>query len=140
MLSASNISKTYTTRTLFSGLTLNVSDGDRMALIGPNGSGKTTLLDILAGDISPDTGGISKQRNVSIGYLRQEPAAFSGKTLLQEVLDDSFVAAYAVAGTVEQCLEQCRDLAATGVTQMTVTFHGEAPEASMARFGDAARS
>jgi len=89
MLSASNISKTYTTRTLFSGLTFNVSDGDRMALIGPNGSGKTTLLDILAGDISPDTGGISKQRNVSIGYLRQEPAAFSGKTLLQEVLDDS---------------------------------------------------
>ncbi len=58
----------------------------------------------------------------------------------EEVLDDSFVSAYAVAGTVEDCLEQCRDLAATGVTQMTLTFHGEAPEASMARFGDAARS
>ena len=72
MLSASNISKTYINRTLFSGLTLNVDDGDRMALIGPNGSGKTTLLDILAGDISPDTGGISRQRNVTIGYLRQE--------------------------------------------------------------------
>ncbi len=57
----------------------------------------------------------------------------------EEVLDDSFVSAYAVAGTVEQCLEQCRDLAATGVTQMTLTFHGEAPETSMARFGDAAR-
>ena len=57
----------------------------------------------------------------------------------EEVLDDSFVSAYAVAGTVEQCLEQCRDLAATGVTQMTPTFHGEAPETSMARFGDAAR-
>ena len=57
----------------------------------------------------------------------------------EEVLDDSFVAAYAVAGTVEQCLDQCRDLAATGVTQMTLTFHGEDPDASMARFGDAAR-
>ena len=89
MLSATNISKTYTNRTLFSGLTLNVGDGDRMALIGPNGSGKTTLLDILAGDISPDTGGVSRPRNVTIGYLRQEPAAFSGKTLLQEVLDAS---------------------------------------------------
>ncbi len=55
------------------------------------------------------------------------------------VLDDSFVSAYAVAGTVEQCLEQCRDLAATGISQMTLTFHGETPEASMAQFGDAAR-
>jgi len=57
----------------------------------------------------------------------------------EDVLDDSFVAAYAVAGTVEQCLDQCRDLAATGVTQMTLTFHGEDSDASMARFGDAAR-
>ncbi len=57
----------------------------------------------------------------------------------EEVLDDSFVAAYAVAGTVGQCLEQCRELAATGVTQMTLTFHGAAPEAAMARFGDAAQ-
>lgn len=56
-----------------------------------------------------------------------------------EVLDDAFVAAYAVAGTVDQCLEQCRVLAATGVTQMTLTFHGDDPEASLARLGHAAR-
>ena len=49
MLSAFNISKAYSTRTLFSGLTLNVDAGDRIALIGANGSGKTTLMDILAG-------------------------------------------------------------------------------------------
>jgi ATP-binding cassette subfamily F protein 3 len=89
MLSASNISKAYTERTLFSGLTLNVAAGDRIALIGPNGSGKTTLLDILAGDTSPDTGSISRQRNVTIGYLKQELISFSGKTLLQEVLEAS---------------------------------------------------
>ena len=89
MLSASNISKAYGDRTLFSGLTINVAAGDRIALIGPNGSGKTTLLDILAGGISPDTGSISRQRNVTIGYLKQEPGQFSGKTLLQEVLNAS---------------------------------------------------
>ncbi len=76
--------------------------------------------------IDPDEFSMSLQRLGS-----GEPA--------EEVLDDSFVSAYAVAGTVEHCLEQCRDLAATGVTQMTLTFHGEAPEASMARFGEAAR-
>ncbi len=89
MLSASNIRKAYADRTLFTGLTLNVVAGDRIALIGPNGSGKTTLLDIMAGEISPDTGSISRQRNVTIGYLKQDPVPVSGKTLLQEVLDAS---------------------------------------------------
>ena len=61
--------------------------GDRIALIGPNGSGKTTLMDILAGDTVPETGSITKQRNVTMGYLKQEAASFAGKPLLQEVLD-----------------------------------------------------
>ena len=87
MLFASNISKAYSTRTLFSGLTLNMVAGDRIALIGPNGSGKTTLMDILAGDTVPETGSITKQRNVTMGYLKQEAASFAGKPLLQEVLD-----------------------------------------------------
>ena len=89
MLLASEITKAYSNRTLFSGLNLVVSAGDRIALIGSNGSGKTTLMDILAGDALPDLGSISRQRNLSIGYLRQEPASFTGKPLLQEVLDAS---------------------------------------------------
>ena len=44
-------------------------------------------MDILAGDIPPDTGNVSRQRNVTLGYLKQEPDAFAGKPLLQEVLD-----------------------------------------------------
>ena len=87
MIFASDISKAYSTRTLFSGLTLSLATGDRIALVGANGSGKTTLMDVLAGDIAPDTGKVSKQRNVTIGYLRQEPGLFAGKSLLQEILD-----------------------------------------------------
>ena len=87
MLFASNISKGYSGRTLFSNLTFNVAAGDRIALIGANGSGKTTLMDILAGITLSETGSLSTQRNVSIGYLKQEPALFAGKPLLQEVLD-----------------------------------------------------
>ncbi len=86
MLFASDISKVYSSRTLFSGLTLNVAAGDRIALVGPNGSGKTTLMDILAGETAPETGSISRQRNVTIGYLKQEPSSFNGKPLLEEVL------------------------------------------------------
>ena len=87
MLFASGISKVYSNRTLFTGLTLRVAVGDRIALVGPNGSGKTTLMDILAGETAPETGSISKQRNVTMGYLKQEPASFTGKPLIEEVLD-----------------------------------------------------
>ena len=87
--SAANVTKAYGDRVLFSGLTLNVAAGECIALIGANGSGKTTLLDILAGDISPDTGNLSKHRNVTIGYLKQESTLISGKTLIQEVLEES---------------------------------------------------
>ena len=87
MLLATDISKAYSDRTLFSGLTLNIGAGDRIALVGPNGSGKTTLMDILAGEAASDTGSLTRQRNLTVGYLKQETAAFAGKTLLQEVLD-----------------------------------------------------
>ncbi len=86
MLFASNISKAYSERTLFSGLNVSMAAGDRIALIGANGSGKTTLLDILAGETLPDDGSISGRRNTTVGYLRQEPAPFAGRSLLQEVL------------------------------------------------------
>lgn len=86
MLSASDISKTYSERTLFRSLGLSIASGDRIALIGANGSGKTTLLDILAGEALPDTGSISRRRNATVGYLRQEPGQFADRTLLQEVL------------------------------------------------------
>ena len=87
MLLASNISKAFSERTLFSGLTFSMADGDRIALIGANGSGKTTLLDILAGDAPPDTGSVTRQRLATVGYLRQEPSEFKGNSLLQEVLN-----------------------------------------------------
>ena len=87
MLFASDISKSYSDRTLFSGLSLSLAAGDRVALIGLNGSGKTTLMDILAGETSPETGSISRRRNVTVGYLKQEPASFADRPLLEEVLD-----------------------------------------------------
>ncbi len=86
MLVASDISKAYSERTLFSGLNLSTAAGDRIALIGANGSGKTTLLDILAGDALPDSGSIAGRRNTTVGYLKQEPGSFAGRSLLEEVL------------------------------------------------------
>ena len=88
MLSAVNISKAYGDKTLFNSLTINILDGQRIALIGPNGSGKSTFMDILAGKTAPDIGSVSRKRDVSIGYLTQEPATGSEKTLIDEVLEE----------------------------------------------------
>jgi len=89
MLSVSNISKSYGDQTLFGDLTVNVAAGERIALIGSNGSGKSTLLDILAGETSPDSGTVSRSRHVAIGYLKQDLVRNSGKTPLEEVLEES---------------------------------------------------
>ena len=87
MFFASDISKSYGERTLFGGLDISVAAGDRIALIGANGSGKTKLLDILSGATLADTGAISGRKGATVGYLKQEPAPFAGKSLLQEVLE-----------------------------------------------------
>ena len=87
MLFVSDIGKSFSERTLFSGLTFNVAAGDRVALIGANGSGKSTLLDILAGEIDAEMGSVTKQRNITIGYLKQEPEMFGDMPLLSEVLE-----------------------------------------------------
>ena len=87
MLFASDISKAYSERTLFSGLNLSMAPGDRIALVGANGSGKTTLLDILASEALPDTGTVTSRRNTRVGYLKQEPGEFADQSLLQEVLN-----------------------------------------------------
>ncbi|MQG77057.1 MAG: ABC-F family ATP-binding cassette domain-containing protein [SAR202 cluster bacterium] len=88
MLSAVNVGKAYGDKTLFENLTINIVDGQRIALIGPNGSGKTTFLDILAGETAPDVGSVSRKRDVSIGYLTQELPTGSEITLLDEVLEE----------------------------------------------------
>ncbi len=85
MLSLNSVTKSYGQRTLFRGISLHIGVHDRIALLGSNGAGKTTLLDILAGDLSPDEGSITRRKNISIGYLRQEINNQSEQPLISEV-------------------------------------------------------
>ena len=89
MISVSNIGKSYGDHELFSDLTVNVSAGQRIALIGSNGSGKSTLLDIIAGETSPDSGKISRSRDMVTGYLRQNLVPHPDKTPLDLILEES---------------------------------------------------
>ena len=89
MLSVSNISKSYNARPLFSGISFTVGMRERIAVIGANGSGKTTLFEIIAGNISPDSGEIAIRKDSTIGYLRQDIKPTSSRKLLEEVAESS---------------------------------------------------
>ena len=73
LLSCESISKRYGVRTLFSDLSLALSEGDHLGLIGPNGSGKSTLLKILMGLEAPDEGTRTLRRHTRLGYVPQRP-------------------------------------------------------------------
>ena len=80
LASCTGLSKSFGARRLFSGISLGISEGERLGLIGANGSGKSTLLKILSGRIEPDSGTISLRRNTRIGYVAQDASFPDGQT------------------------------------------------------------
>src|SRR5512137_1960824 len=63
---------------------------DRCAgLIGANGAGKSSLLKLIAGELIPDGGSITRAKGLTIGYLQQDPALDPDKTALEETLSAS---------------------------------------------------
>ena len=78
-LAARNISKSYAAVQVLDRVSLVVSPGDRVGIVGPNGIGKSTLLRVLAGLEEPDRGEVV--RSGAVGYLPQEPEARPGETV-----------------------------------------------------------
>ena len=98
ILQGENISKSYGTRTLFSGLNININEGDKTALIAPNGSGKSSLLKILSGADSSDRGGIVKViPGKSVVYLEQDPPYKPSRSIFEELFAASAEVASAIA-------------------------------------------
>ena len=84
MLNIHNLSVSFQGTPLFEGVTLQLKGGDRIGLIGKNGAGKSTLLKIIAGAQEYDTGQIATDKEISVGYLRQDIDFEQGRTVLQE--------------------------------------------------------
>jgi ATP-binding cassette subfamily F protein uup len=68
-----DVSVTIADRTLFGGLSVTISTGDRLGVVGINGTGKSTLLRVLAGRLDPDSGAVRTGRGVRVGFLDQSP-------------------------------------------------------------------
>jgi len=71
LLSGQSLSKSFGERPLFTEISIELVEGQRLGLIGPNGSGKSTLLRILAGEELPDAGVRSLRKGARLGYVPQ---------------------------------------------------------------------
>ncbi|WP_420551491.1 ABC-F family ATP-binding cassette domain-containing protein [Tenacibaculum aiptasiae] len=84
MLNVHNLSVSFMGTDLFSGITFKLNKGDRIGLIGKNGAGKSTLLKVLSKDIESSGGTMAFDKEVRIGFLRQDIDFVHGRTILEE--------------------------------------------------------
>ena len=84
--SIENISKSFGIRTLFKNITLNVEEGDKIALVARNGSGKSTLLKIITGLDTPDDGTVWVHKNIKVVMLQQDNDFDGNKSIWDNVL------------------------------------------------------
>ena len=85
LLSAEHISINFGSRQLLEDVNFYLNEGDKTGIIGINGTGKSTFLKVLAGAIEPDEGRISRNPNVQVSYLPQNPVMDDDATVLEQV-------------------------------------------------------
>ncbi|WP_299889549.1 ABC-F family ATP-binding cassette domain-containing protein [uncultured Lacinutrix sp.] len=84
MLNIHNLSISFQGEYLFQDITFKLGNGDRVGLIGKNGAGKSTMLKILSKELEPDSGQIAADKELKIGFLKQDIDFIFGRTVLEE--------------------------------------------------------
>jgi ATPase subunit of ABC transporter with duplicated ATPase domains len=102
LLSAEHISINFGSRQLLSDVDLYLNEGDKLGVIGVNGTGKSTLLKVLAGVLEPDSGTVSRDPNVQVSLLSQNPDMQDDATVLEQVFL-SFPAEFRALNAYEAC-------------------------------------
>lgn len=87
ILNVENVSKTYMSKPVLEGISVGISDTDKIGVVGTNGTGKSTLLSIVAGVTEPDSGQVVASNGLRISYLPQNPVFDMSKNLLQNITD-----------------------------------------------------
>ncbi len=85
LLTAKDLCLEWPTKTVLDGVTLGVSAGERIGIVGANGDGKSTLLRTLSGRLQPDSGEVVKAGNLSIGMLEQR-VPFSAEAIVGDII------------------------------------------------------
>ncbi len=87
MLNAHNITVSFAGEDLFSGITFKLDAGNRVGLVGKNGAGKSTLLKIIAKEQEYDKGTLALEKEIKIGFLKQDIDFVYGRTVLYEAYE-----------------------------------------------------
>ncbi|HMU73803.1 MAG TPA: ATP-binding cassette domain-containing protein, partial [Ferruginibacter sp.] len=103
--SIENISKSFGIRSLFSGITFFVEEGDKIAFVARNGTGKSTLLKIIAGLDTADNGSVWVHKDIKVVILQQETAFEENRSIWDNVLKMDNPVVKAVK-EYEMCLEE----------------------------------
>src|ERR1051325_8535515 len=85
ILAATDLVVRYNEHAVLNSATLGINEGDRIGLVGRNGCGKTTFLKILAGLQSPDSGNVTRRRDLVVSYLSQDFTLDPAKSVLENV-------------------------------------------------------
>src|SRR3954470_10100723 len=86
LINLERVSKAYGVRPLLTDVSLGIAVGQRIGIVGRNGDGKTTLLEVMTGLEAPDSGRVSMQRGLLVGYLHQGDQLEDTHTVREAVL------------------------------------------------------
>lgn len=87
ILACNNITKTFGTDEILSGVSFHINEREKAAIVGINGAGKSTLLKIIMHELNPDDGEVILGKGASIGYLAQHQDLNSTNTIYEEMLE-----------------------------------------------------
>jgi len=107
LITASHLSKSFGAEDIFDEISLSIPPHARIGLVGENGIGKTTLLRMLYGIEKPESGNISRAKDLKMGYLPQESRFHSSQTLEQECRE-ALADVFALQAEIEQISEMLR--------------------------------
>jgi len=84
VIAFSSVSKQYGGQILFVEASFQINPGEKVGLVGPNGAGKSTVFRMIAGEETPDDGGIERPKKLTLGYFRQDVGELKGRSILVE--------------------------------------------------------
>jgi ATP-binding cassette subfamily F protein uup len=117
-LQIENLTKSYGTFTMFENISFQLAKDQKIALIARNGTGKTTLFNILCGKDSPDSGSLTFHKDISIGFLEQDPRYSPDKTVIEQVLTSSAQVVHVIEEYEKALVSHDRDRLNKAIEQM----------------------
>ena len=118
MLNVHNLSVSFQGEYLFEEVAFMLNAGDRVGLIGKNGAGKSTMLKLLSRELKPDSGTIAADKDVRIGFLKQDIDFVKGRTILEEAYQ-----AFSEIKSLEQKLDDIHHQIETRTDYESESYH-----------------